>query len=478
MSIKDRLIAIVGEDNVFDDEASTARYGADESIYCGVTPAYVVKPADAPEIRSLIRMANDARMPVVPTSSGRHFNGTTLPAEGGLVIDLGRMTRIFEVDLRNRRARIEPGLPWGEFQDHLRSREMFAANPLFPHPEQSVVTSYLERQPLLNARFEYAEPILTLEAVLPTGDLLRTGSAAAPGAPDHTVADMVCPYGPGLDFYRLFQGAQGTLGIVTWVNIKIEHLSAVRKTYLLPANDLPELLSVVHRTQRLMIGDECFILSRSDLAAIAGLGDFEAVKEIERSLPAWAAVIQISGTRRRPGERVAYQDRAFLDVCGDHGFQPMQETRDIFSEGLRKPWPEARSYWKHARRGGCHDVACHLVYARVPQLLNQSAIILAEAGFGERDYGVYIQPIEYGRAYYLRLHLYHDPDSRKEREKMLELDEVLNRNLLLGGALFNTPYGRQADLTYDHAAMYTEVLKKVKNIFDPQGIMNPGRLCF
>ena len=77
--------------------------------------------------------------------------------------------------------------------------EMFAANPLFPHPEQSAVTSYLERQPLLNARFEYSEPISTLEAVLPTGDLMRTGSAAAPGAPDDTVADMVCPYGPGLD---------------------------------------------------------------------------------------------------------------------------------------------------------------------------------------------------------------------------------------------------------------------------------------
>jgi FAD/FMN-containing dehydrogenase len=484
VTLKKRLEAIVGPENVLTQHQDLERYARDESIFKGTLPSFVVRPGRADEVREVIRLANQVKGPVIPVSSGLHFHGTTLPTQGGLVLDLGRMNRIIEVDIRNRRAMIEPGVKWGPLQDHLRNLGMAAMNPLFPNPEQSVVTSCLERHPLLIPKFEYAEPIQTLEVVLPAGDLLRTGSAASPGAPFDTVADMVCPYGPGLDFYRLFQGAQGTLGVVTWMNIKIEYFSALRKTYYVQSEDLRPLLSFVHKVQRLMIGNECFLLKRPDMAAVASGGDPDRMARLSGALKRWTALIQIAGARWRPEERIRYQEKAFLEIGRDLGMTaqtfltPARIESDTLESGLREPWPEGKPYWKYLHTGACHEIAFHTTADRLPQILSGSEALLRKEGFSEDQVGVYIQPLEYGRAYACQLHLFYDPAEEPGAKQIADLDPLLNRHLLLSGALFNTPHGAQADLTYDHAAMVTETLKKVKKIFDPLGIMNPGRLCF
>jgi FAD/FMN-containing dehydrogenase len=484
VSLKKKLEAIVGPENVLTRQDELERYAKDQSIFEGLIPSCLVRPLNADEIRKLLRLANEEKIPVIPVSSGLHFNGISLPAQGGMILDMGRMNRIIEVDLRNRRAMIEPGVKWGQLQEHLKNLGMVAMNPLFPHPEQSVMTSYLERQPLLIPRFEYAEPISTLEVVLPTGDLLRTGSAASPGAPFDTVADMVCPYGPGLDFFRLFQGAQGTLGAVTWMNVKIEYLSPLRRIYIVQSEALPDLLSFVHQVQRLMIGNECFILKRPDAAAIASDGDRALMEKLLQQVKKWTAFIQIAGARWRPDERIEYQEKALMNLCAELGMRtrdsltPSRSESDLFEDRLQMPWKEGKPYWKYLRLGKCHDIAFHTTFGRLPRLLEEAAAALEKEGFQDDSYGVYIQPLEYGRAYYSRIHLYHNAENGSRIKQIMVLDRELNRRLLLSGALFNTPYGAQASLTYDHAAMYTETLKKVKKIFDPVGVMNPGRLCF
>lgn len=484
MSLKEKLSEVVGPSNVIDHRPVLEKYASDESIFSGVVPSFVVQPACAAEVRSLVRFANEEKIPLIPVSSGVHFNGSTLPTQGGVIVDLGRMERIVEVDVRNRRAMIEPGVRWGQLQRHLKEIDLVAMNPLFPHPFQSVLTSYLERHPLIIPRFEYAEPVLTLEVVLPSGELLRTGSASAPGAPTDTIADMVCPYGPGIDFYRLFQGAQGTLGVITWMNIKLEYFSTLRRTYYIQCDRLPDLLSFVHRIQRLMIGNECFILKRPDMAAIASNGDQERVRSISKEIERWTAVIQLAGTRRRPEELIEYQDKAFHQVCQEYQMDPRASLTEsgleseVFESSLQEPWLEEKTYWKYLLHGGCHDIAFHSTVGRLNQVVEDADLLLSEKGRGEDGYGVYIQPLEYGRTYYCRYHLYYDPGVRDQVEKITELDEELNRRLFLSGVMFNTPHGTQTALTYDHATMYTDTLKKVKAIFDPAGIMNPGRLCF
>ncbi len=118
MNLSKGLGKIVGTDNVTDNGQDLEKYSRDESLFSGVCPSFIVRPADAEEVRGLVRFANKKNIPLIPVSSGMHFNGTTLPAQGGIILDLGRMDRIIEVDIRNRRAMIQPGVRWGRLQVH------------------------------------------------------------------------------------------------------------------------------------------------------------------------------------------------------------------------------------------------------------------------------------------------------------------------------------------------------------------------
>ena len=157
-------------------------------------------------MQKLVQWANTTLTPLVPASSGVHFTGGTLPAQGGVIVDLSGMNKILEIDPLNRKAKIEPGVTWQQFNEALKEHDQMALNPLFPHPKASALTSSVEREPMLIPKYEYGEPALTMEVVLPTGDLFVTGSAS------DAHCEGAYPEGPGIDFWRLFLGAQGTTG--------------------------------------------------------------------------------------------------------------------------------------------------------------------------------------------------------------------------------------------------------------------------
>ena len=116
--------------------------------------------------------------------------------------------------------------------------------PLAPHASRSVVTDTLEREVLTNMVYDYGEPLQSLEVVWPTGEIFRMGSASVTGYPDaHSKGGN--PAGPGIDFYRFVQGAQGTFGIVTWANIKIEWTPKLDKVLFAP-DDNPVFVAVSH----------------------------------------------------------------------------------------------------------------------------------------------------------------------------------------------------------------------------------------
>jgi len=482
--LKKKFDRIVGAEHCTEDQRQTEGYARDESIYTGTAPSIVVRPASAEEIGRIVKLANREKLPLIPVSSSIHFNGATLPCQGGCIVDLGRMNRIIRVDLRNRQVMIEPGVKWQQLQNHLAAVEMTAMNPLLPHAGQSALSSCLERMPPLIPKFEYAEPLSTVEVVLPAGDLLRTGSAASPGAPFDTVADMVCPYGPGLDFYRLFQGAQGTLGIVTWGNLKIEYLSPLKKTFYLQGDELTRLLAFMQKIQRLMIGNECFLLKRSDWVGILGRGDAGVMASLAEKLARYTVVLRLAGTRRRPQERIAYQEKAFGEICAEYDLTAtetiagFEQQVSVFEERLKGSWPENETYWKQALRGQCHDIPFHTTIDRLPGIVDDIQRILSAQWLGDSEFGLYIQPLEYGRAYFCRYHLYYDPQAEAIKRHLMALDQQVNRQLFLAGTLFNTPNEPQSALTFSHSDLITDTLKKVKRIFDPNGIMNPGKLCF
>jgi len=485
MSIRERLLEIVGSENFSDDPEVLETYSKDFSFAPSGMPNYVVKPKEAEEVQRVINLANEHRLPVVPCSSSVHFHGATIPKEGGIILELTRMNQVLEVDELNRRVRVKAGVTWEQITNELGKRGFRIIMPLLPHPLRSVVTDYLEREVPTNTVYDYGEPLQSMELVWPTGEIFRTGSASVTGYPD-SPSKGANPSGPGIDFYRFIQGAQGTMGVVTWANLKIEYLPKIDKVLFVPVGELNYTIEFLHRVLRLRIGQECLLLNNINFASIIAEdwpGDFE---KLRASLPPWTLILVISGLQRRPEEKLQYEEETLGRILKDEfpeisladslpGFPGLGKK---LLPMLRKPWPKEVTYWKNRYKGACQSLFFITKPTWAPKFINRVEEIAARLGYPISDIGGYIQPIEHNRACHLEFNFFYDPASSPELERVRSLYGEAARVLLNEGALFTRPYGELAKPVYERAADYATTLRRVKKLFDPNNIMNPGNLCF
>jgi FAD/FMN-containing dehydrogenase len=475
--IREELEAIVGKKYVLDDEATLTTYSRDISLRHPKRPSLVVRPKNSSEVQKVVKSANKHLIPLIPVSSGIHFHGEAIPEQGGIIIDLRRMDRVVQVDVRNRKVKIEPGVTWGKLQETLKEHNQMALNPLFPHPQMSALTSSLERYPMLIPKYEYAEPVLTMEVVLPQGEMFKTGSASAANTQE------AYPEGPGIDFYRFFQGAQGTLGIVTWLNLKTEYRPAHQKVFFIPFKRIEEAVEPIYQMQRRHIGNECFLLNNFNLALLLAEEwpkDFEALRE---TLPPYTLTVVIAGAPRRPLERIAYEEEALQEIASQLLFQPSSTVagiaglQGIMLEKLRTPQEEGR-YWKHRYRGSSQDIFFITDMDRAKEFRQRVVEISAEFVHPASEMGIYLQPLERGRACHLEFSFPCNLGNERECEKIRELYQKVSEELVSMGAFFSRPYGIWADLVYQRATVYTSTLREIKRVFDHNHILNPGKLCY
>src|SRR4030042_1843827 len=151
---------------------------------------------------------------------------------------------------------------------------------------RSVLPDYLEREVPTNTVYDYGEPMQSMEVVWPTGEIFRMGSASVNGYPD-SASKGANPSGPGLDFYRFLQGAQGTMGVVTWANLKIESIPKIDKVYFAAIDDLSYGIKFLYRLLPRRVGQEVLLLNNVDLAAIAAQGDSDEFERLACLLPPW-----------------------------------------------------------------------------------------------------------------------------------------------------------------------------------------------
>jgi FAD/FMN-containing dehydrogenase len=485
MDTKDKLLEIVGAGNFSDDSAVLKKYASDSSLVPPGAPSCVVKPKNAEEVGKIIRFANEHSIPVVPVSSEVHFNGAAIPRQGGIVLDLTQMRKVLEIDEANRRVRIEAGVMWQQLTKELAKKGMRMIMPLLPHANRSVLADYLEREVPTNTVYDYGEPMQSMEVVWPTGEIFRMGSASVNGYPD-SVSKGANPSGPGLDFYRFLQGAQGTMGVVTWANLKIESIPKMDKVLLAPIDDLSYAQEFLYRILPRRIGQECLLLNNIDLASIVAGKDFADFETLRTTLPPWTLILVVSGLLRRPEEKIAYEEN-FLSQVIRNEF-PKMELQDNLPgipgigrkllSMLRSPWPAEKTYWKNIWKGASQSLFFIARPVSTPMYVNLIEDVAAQHGYPISDIGIYIQPIEHNRASHMEFTFFYDAADPSEKAQISDLYRNAARALLDQGAFFTRPYGELASMVYERAAGYTMVLKRVKKVFDPKNIMNPGNLCF
>jgi FAD/FMN-containing dehydrogenase len=487
MSLEERLRGITAVGRVFDATDALETYSRDESFMPKVRPRCIVKPKDMEEVRKIVMLANETGTPIVPISSGApHFRGDSIPSVGGAVIvDLHGMDRILRIDSKNKVAMIEPGVTFGHLIEALKEEGLAPYMPLVPRSSKSVLTSYLEREPITIPRdhWETQDPLLCTEVVYGSGDLFRTGSAAGPGTPEEqweVGRAMIRGLGPThTDFAKLNQAAQGTIGIVTWATVKCRRLPRISKTFFVPSEDLVPIIDLVYRVMWKRLGNHVLILNNHNLASILSENK-ESMKKLRDQLPPWIFMLNIEGGGLMPEEKVAWQEAAFKNEAQDCGLEPTTIIAGLKSynamDVLSKPSSEP--YWKLRCREGNHDIFFITTLDRVPQFIDQLNNLAKSFIYPATNVGIYLQPTIQGTNCHCEFNLPYDPKNALEADRIKALDRDASRIFANMGGFFSRPYGAWAETAYGRDPATVIALRKVKNIFDPNKVMNPGKLCF
>jgi FAD/FMN-containing dehydrogenase len=485
---KGQLVKIVGAGNVSYEPATLEKYSRDMSFVNSVRPVGVVKPKNTAEVQKIVNLANKTLTPLVPVSSGPpHFRGDTVPGTGGAVIvDLSRMKKIINVDRARRVAMVEPGVTFGELIPAAAKEGIRLNMPLLPRKSKTVVGSMLEREPVIMPKYQWdiSDPLACVEVIFGSGDEFRTGQSAGPGTVEEQWAVggvQKAPYGPGTaSWHRLIQGSQGTMGIVTWASMRCELVPSLEEPFVVGSPNLGTLLEMAAWLIRLRMVNECFILNNTNLAAIFAKKWPKDYQNLKNALPAWNLFYTVAGYEFFPEERVSSYVKNITDITQRLGVEAVKAVGGVSANEILKTvqQPSGEPYWKVRYKGACEDIFFLTINDKLEGLVGVMNGLAEKAGYPVSDMGIYLQPIVQGTGCHCEFNLFYDPANRSELNRVKELSAVAVKNLMDQGAFFSRPYGESARMIINRDAATVAVLTKLKKIFDPNNVMNPGKVCF
>lgn len=465
-----QLNAIVGEEHVLTEPGELACYGADNiSFIPQRLPLLAVKPGSVEEIQAILRVASLRRLPVIPCSSACCGHGASIPSVPGLTLDLQRLNRIHLIDEVYRNAVIEPGVSFAQLQQQAKEKGFRVLCPLELPSVASVVSTYVEMTPLFAWPRYGTESVLTMEVMMPGGELLKTGMAAIP-----VIDKPYFPFGTTPSYFnKVWFGSQGTLGIVTKAVVKLKTDYETKKVLFIPADSFEELLPALKEIKRLDSPVEFFI---ADSVYLAGMlaDSSESFSALSDSLPGATAVLVIRGET----ERVSYQQQDLQDLSATMGFTLAGElTADAgAAQKVLDEIEEPRGYERFKLLRGGYAVMPFICMARQVPLFNRVVGQIAQQfSCGPGTMGSLVLPVEPARLHF-QYSFYSDPSNRQQQAMLRQLYQVLSTTLIKMGAFFSRPYGDWAGKVYEKADAYKSMVKKIKSEIDPENIMNPGKL--
>ncbi len=237
---------------MFYDAAHLKEYSDQLSLFKTKSPSAVVLPESTEEVQQLVKLANRRSIPLIAVSSGKpKLRGDSAPKiDGAVAVDLRRLNKILRVDTKNKVAMVEPGVTYSQLVEKLKGQGLRPLMSFLPKSSKSVVVNCLDREPITMPRFHWdsSDPLLCTEVVFGSGDLFRTGAAAGPGTLEEQWSSGQAqknPMGPSqFDPFRIIQGSQGTIGIVTWASVKCETAPVEQRILISGFDELTRLLGL------------------------------------------------------------------------------------------------------------------------------------------------------------------------------------------------------------------------------------------
>jgi hypothetical protein len=191
-------------------------------------------------------------------------------------------------------------------------------------------------------------------------------------------------------------------------------------------------------------------------------------------------LVGIAGRDIFPEERVAYQQKDIAEMAQRYGLQlvpavPGASGTEVLEAILN---PSAEPFWKLTYKGACQDIFFLNTLEKAPHFVKTMYTTAEAHNYPTSEIGVYIQPVHQGASCHIEFNLPFDRNNPRELARMKELYIRASEDLLNQGAYYSRPYGIWASMAFNRDAQTTVVLKKIKGIFDPNNVLNPGKLCF
>lgn len=427
-------------------------HGRDEAYTPPQRPDAVAFPENTAEVSAIVKICARHGLPVIPYGTGTSLEGQVVPVAGGLSLDMSRMNRVIEVHEKDLDAVVQPGVTRTQLNDELRATGlMFTVDP---GADASMGGMASTRASGTNTvRYgTIRENVLALEVVLPDGEIIRTGSRARKSA-------------SGYDLTHLFIGAEGTLGVITELTVKLHGLpeSTLAATCAFETVD-DAVETVIQAIQcglpmaRIELLDEVQMRGMNLLHADLGLAELPHL------------FLEFHGSEAGVQEQVA----TFREIAGGFGvrnfdFATRMEDRNRLWAARHQAYYAAKAL-KPGSSGVVTDCCVPIselarCIGRTKQAIAMSGLVAPLVGHvGDGNFHLVILV---------------DPDDEAEMTRARELASSINRIALsLGGTVtgeHGVGTGKKKYMPAEHGAAYS-LMACLKAAVDPLNVMNPGKL--
>ena len=478
-SVYSKLVQIVGSDNVSADSADLAPYSKDSYTLLMKRqlplPDCVAMPQTTDQVQQVVQVANEYKIPLYPRSFGVNIAGTALPYQGGIVLDLKRMNKIHEINSETMTATIEPGVNWGKLRKEAQKKGLDIIPIGGPYQTGPVGNFLLTNITPYSTKYS-ADRAVTLEAVLPNGEIIRTGSQATLMGAE---LNPYFRYAYGPDITGLFRGSLGNYGVITKLVLRLRPMAEVEQVFYFGFDTLADGLKAVRDIERLEITRYCSLANRQLMAQIAldpkEHGD-EAVRQmIDGVFSPYVITVGLGGI---PKQIQLYEEmtRETAESCNGRELELSEElktTCDEFADGCSQK--VLRMYAPlsgYAAIIGCVPMdRVHAVHECVNSL--SAKYDLKDAITGEPLVPeLIVLPYDRGSTVYVEQELLYDPLDTEAVEKVNAcLRESYKEIVTKQGAVHTIP---NQTLMKMMLPSYVGLLKGLKALVDPNEIFMPG----
>jgi len=451
-----KLTEISGVDNVFNDNDSLKLYSRDFTENLSFNPEVIVKPENTLQISSILKLANEYKIPVVPRGGGTGLSGGALAIYGGICLSMEKFKKIIEIDRENYQAIAEPGVITQVLQEECEKQNLY-----YPPDPASKGSSFLggnlaecsggPRAVKYGVTKDY---ILGLEFVTPTGEIINSGARVLKNV-------------SGYNLTQLMIGSEGTLGIITKIIVRLIPLPKHKKVLLAAFNSIEDCAKTVSKIFQSGITPSALeLMEKSAMKA--------AEKQLSKKFPNGDAeaqlLIEVDGNHE---EGLDKDIEAIAEIVTENGAYDVLLAED--NQKMNELWALRRCIGEAVKSISEYKEEDTVVpRTKIPELIKGVKEISGRYG---------ITTICYGHAGDGNVHVNILKDKMDDESWNKNLDtaitEIFRLTVSLGGTIsgeHGIGYSQKKYLPIALGAEEIALMRSIKKTFDPNNIMNPGKI--